>query len=80
MANINKVILFMVSRRGIRRLIVGKLKERKQIETEEYEWMQTGTETRFRNYVLDDFQKEAIGYLLAGHSVLVSAPTGVGKR
>lgn len=79
MANINKVILFMVSRRGIRRLIVGKLKERKQIETEEYEWMQTGTETRFRNYVLDDFQKEAIGHLLAGHSVLVSAPTGVGK-
>ena len=41
--------------------------------------MQTRTEIRFRNYVLDDFQKEAIEYLLDGYSVLVSAPTGVGK-
>ncbi len=46
---------------------------------EEYEGMQTRTETIFRNYVLDDFQKEAIDYLMDGHSVLVSAPTGVGK-
>src|SRR5690554_4778451 len=34
---------------------------------------------RFRDFVLDDFQKEAIQYLLDGDSVLVSAPTGVGK-
>ena len=33
----------------------------------------------FRKYILDDFQIEAINHLLAGSSVLVSAPTGVGK-
>lgn len=33
----------------------------------------------YRNYHLDEFQRQAIGYLLEGHSVLVSAPTGVGK-
>jgi superfamily II RNA helicase len=33
----------------------------------------------YRNYRLDDFQKEAIGELIKGNSVLVSAPTGVGK-
>lgn len=33
----------------------------------------------FREYILDDFQIEAIKHLLAGSSVLVSAPTGVGK-
>lgn len=33
----------------------------------------------FRQYVLDDFQYEAVRQLLNGHSVLVSAPTGVGK-
>lgn len=37
---------------------------------------QTG---EFRGFILDDFQKEAIDYLLQGYSVLVSAPTGVGK-
>ncbi|HYH04217.1 MAG TPA: DEAD/DEAH box helicase, partial [Bacillota bacterium] len=43
------------------------------------------TETRvevgefYRNYRLDDFQKQAIAELLSGNSVLVSAPTGVGK-
>ncbi|HEY8344499.1 MAG TPA: DEAD/DEAH box helicase, partial [Bacillota bacterium] len=36
-------------------------------------------ELSFRNYILDDFQIEAINHLLAGSSVLVSAPTGVGK-
>ncbi|HBK67245.1 MAG TPA: helicase, partial [Firmicutes bacterium] len=40
-------------------------------------WEETGI--RFRNYLLDDFQKEAIDYLLDDYSVLVSAPTGVGK-
>jgi len=33
----------------------------------------------FRQYKLDDFQYEAVCRLLEGHSVLVSAPTGVGK-
>jgi len=33
----------------------------------------------YRNLQLDDFQKEAISELLKGNSVLVSAPTGVGK-
>ena len=33
----------------------------------------------FRQYTLDDFQFEAVSQLLNGHSVLVSAPTGVGK-
>lgn len=33
----------------------------------------------FRQYVLDDFQYEAVRQLLNGNSVLVSAPTGVGK-
>jgi superfamily II RNA helicase len=33
----------------------------------------------YRDYRLDDFQKEAIAELLKGNSVLVSAPTGVGK-
>ena len=33
----------------------------------------------FRGFILDDFQKEAISFLLQGFSVLVSAPTGVGK-
>jgi superfamily II RNA helicase len=33
----------------------------------------------YRDYTLDPFQVEAIDELMAGHSVLVSAPTGVGK-
>ncbi|NLY74389.1 MAG: DEAD/DEAH box helicase [Firmicutes bacterium] len=33
----------------------------------------------YRNYKLDDFQQQAIVELLKGNSVLVSAPTGVGK-
>jgi superfamily II RNA helicase len=33
----------------------------------------------YRNYILDDFQQQAILELLRGNSVLVSAPTGVGK-
>ncbi len=33
----------------------------------------------YRDLKLDDFQQEAIRQLLAGNSVLVSAPTGVGK-
>jgi superfamily II RNA helicase len=33
----------------------------------------------YRNYRLDQFQREAIKELLLGKSVLVSAPTGVGK-
>jgi superfamily II RNA helicase len=33
----------------------------------------------YRDFKLDDFQKEAISELLKGNSVLVSAPTGVGK-
>lgn len=33
----------------------------------------------YRNYHLDDFQRQAIAELLKGNSVLVSAPTGVGK-
>ncbi len=37
------------------------------------------TPETYRNYVLDDFQREAIHQLLLGNSVLVSAPTGVGK-
>lgn len=37
------------------------------------------TPTYYRNYRLDDFQQEAIRELMAGNSVLVSAPTGVGK-
>lgn len=37
------------------------------------------TGLRYREYVLDDFQVEAINYLMRGDSVLVSAPTGVGK-
>ena len=41
--------------------------------------MQENIGLTFRNYVLDDFQREAIEYLLDGYSVLVSAPTGVGK-
>ncbi|HBR33384.1 MAG TPA: helicase [Firmicutes bacterium] len=41
--------------------------------------MRARTEINFRNYLLDDFQREAIDYLLDGYSVLVSAPTGVGK-
>jgi superfamily II RNA helicase len=41
--------------------------------------MRARTEIKFGNYLLDDFQKEAIDYLLDGYSVLVSAPTGVGK-
>lgn len=35
--------------------------------------------TEYRGYTLDPFQREAISYLEAGQSVLVSAPTGVGK-
>ncbi|NLW56294.1 MAG: DEAD/DEAH box helicase [Firmicutes bacterium] len=41
--------------------------------------MQDQTGIAFRGFILDDFQKEAIDYLLEGFSVLVSAPTGVGK-
>ncbi len=41
--------------------------------------MRARSEIKFGNYLLDDFQKEAIDYLLDGYSVLVSAPTGVGK-
>ncbi len=33
----------------------------------------------FRGYILDDFQSEAVDHLMNGYSVLVSAPTGVGK-
>ncbi|NLW46187.1 MAG: DEAD/DEAH box helicase [Firmicutes bacterium] len=33
----------------------------------------------YRDYKLDDFQQQAIAELLKGNSVLVSAPTGVGK-
>ncbi|MGE5507035.1 MAG: DEAD/DEAH box helicase [Chitinophagales bacterium] len=33
----------------------------------------------YRGYDLDPFQVEAIGYLQQNHSVLVAAPTGVGK-
>ena len=33
----------------------------------------------YRGYTLDAFQREAIGALVAGDSVLVSAPTGTGK-
>ncbi|HOJ76548.1 MAG TPA: DEAD/DEAH box helicase [Bacillota bacterium] len=33
----------------------------------------------YRNYRLDEFQRQAIEELLKGNSVLVSAPTGVGK-
>lgn len=33
----------------------------------------------YRDYKLDDFQQQAIVELLKGNSVLVSAPTGVGK-
>jgi len=34
---------------------------------------------RYRDYILDDFQVEAINHINEGKSVLVSAPTGVGK-
>ena len=34
---------------------------------------------RYREYILDDFQVEAINHINEGRSVLVSAPTGVGK-
>ena len=34
---------------------------------------------RYRDYILDDFQVEAINHLNEGVSVLVAAPTGVGK-
>ncbi len=34
---------------------------------------------QYRNYHLDDFQQQAILELMKGNSVLVSAPTGVGK-
>ncbi|NLG83630.1 MAG: DEAD/DEAH box helicase, partial [Firmicutes bacterium] len=34
---------------------------------------------RYRDFILDDFQVEAIGHINEGKSVLVSAPTGVGK-
>jgi superfamily II RNA helicase len=33
----------------------------------------------YRNYHLDDFQQQAVLELMRGNSVLVSAPTGVGK-
>lgn len=33
----------------------------------------------YREYRLDDFQRQAIAELMKGNSVLVSAPTGVGK-
>lgn len=33
----------------------------------------------YRGLVLDPFQREAISMILQGHSLLVSAPTGVGK-
>jgi len=33
----------------------------------------------YRNYRLDDFQRQAVAELMEGNSVLVSAPTGVGK-
>ena len=35
--------------------------------------------TEYRGLKLDEFQIEAIAHLDAGHSVLISAPTGVGK-
>ncbi|NPV52771.1 MAG: DEAD/DEAH box helicase [Firmicutes bacterium] len=38
-----------------------------------------GAPAPYRGLTLDDFQREAIGHLLAGRSVLVSAPTGSGK-
>src|SRR5690554_4755919 len=41
--------------------------------------MSAKIEPQFRQYILDDFQIEAIQHLLNGDSVLVSAPTGVGK-
>ena len=37
------------------------------------------TQTTYRGYTLDAFQREAIEWLSAGDSVLVSAPTGTGK-
>jgi len=36
-------------------------------------------EGTYRGFKLDPFQLEAIEHIEAGHSVLVSAPTGVGK-
>ena len=33
----------------------------------------------YRGFELDPFQAEAIGYVEAGESVLISAPTGTGK-
>ena len=33
----------------------------------------------YRGLVLDPFQREAIAVILKGHSLLVAAPTGVGK-
>ena len=38
-----------------------------------------GTAKTYRGLVLDPFQQEAIAYIDQGFSVLVSAPTGVGK-
>lgn len=38
-----------------------------------------GTTKRYRGFVLDPFQQEAIEYVDGNHSVLVAAPTGVGK-
>lgn len=39
----------------------------------------TSAEATYKGYVLDPFQRQALEYIEAGQSVIVSAPTGVGK-
>ncbi len=39
----------------------------------------TITDTTYKGYILDPFQRQALDYIEAGRSVIVSAPTGVGK-
>ena len=33
----------------------------------------------YKGYILDEFQRQALYYIEKGRSVVVSAPTGVGK-
>lgn len=42
-------------------------------------WQENEGLATYKGFTLDDFQRQALAYIEAGRSVIVSAPTGVGK-
>lgn len=42
-------------------------------------WQENGGVATYKGFTLDNFQRQALAHIEAGRSVIVSAPTGVGK-